>query len=62
MTAKADFLMVLLAWAFVATRIVHALIHTGANIVPRRGGAFALGALILMIMTAILLLRLLAAF
>lgn len=62
MTAKADFLMVLLAWAFVVTRVVHALVHTGDNIVPRRGGAFALGALILMIMTAILLLRLLAAF
>jgi hypothetical protein len=59
---KADFLMVLLAWAFVASRIVHALLHTGANIVPRRGAVFALGALILMLITAILLLRLLAAF
>jgi len=61
MTAKADFLMVVLAWAFVVSRVVHALQHTGANIVPRRGMAFAVGVLILMIMTAILALRLLAA-
>jgi hypothetical protein len=62
LTGKADFLMVVLAWTFVASRIVHALIHTGSNIVPQRGAAFALGMLILMIMTGILLVRLLARF
>jgi hypothetical protein len=62
MTGKADFLMVVLAWTFVASRIVHAVIHTGSNIVPRRGAALALGMLVLMIMTGILLVRLLAAF
>ena len=61
-TGKADLLMVVLAWAFVATRVVHALIHTGSNKVPLRAGIFAMGMLILMIMTAILLLRLLAEF
>ena len=62
MTGKADFLMVVLAWAFVVSRVVHALLHTGSNIVPRRSAAFAVGMLILMIMTGILLVRLLAAF
>ena len=61
-TGKADLLMVVLAWAFVATRVVHALIHTGPNKVPLRAGIFAVGMLILVIMTAILLLRLLAGF
>lgn len=62
MVGKADFLMVVLAWAFVATRVVHALIHTGSNNVPRRASVFATGMLILMIMTGILLVRLLAGF
>ena len=61
-TGKADFLMVVLAWAFVATRVVHALIHTGPNKVPLRAGIFAAGMVILVIMTAILLVRLLAGF
>jgi hypothetical protein len=62
MTGKADFLMVVLAWIFVASRIVHALIHTGLNIVPQRGAALAVGMLVLMIMTGILLVRLMVAF
>lgn len=61
-TAKADFLMVVLAWIFVVSRVVHALIHTGPNIVPMRGAAFAVGILVVMIMTGILLVRLLVAF
>ena len=62
MTGKADLLMVTLAWAFVVSRVVHALLHTGSNIVPRRSAAFAVGMILLMIMTGILLLRLLVAF
>ena len=62
MTGKADFLMVTLAWVFVASRVVHALIQTGSNIVPQRGGVFAIGMLVLMIMTGILLVRLPSAF
>lgn len=60
MTNKADLLMVVLAWIFVISRIVHALIHTGANVVPLRGAVFGVGMLITMIMTGILLVRLLA--
>lgn len=61
MTGKADFLMVVLAWVFVASRVVHAMIHTGPNIVPQRGIAFGIGILVVMIMTGILLVRLLGA-
>ena len=35
--------MVALAWVFVASRILHSLIHTGSNIVMQRGGAFMIG-------------------
>jgi hypothetical protein len=60
-TANADYLMVLLAWVFVISRIVHAYIHTGSNVVPRRGAVFALGFLIVLIMLVILAVRLLLA-
>jgi hypothetical protein len=51
--------MVVLAWVFVVSRVLHALVHTGSNVVPRRAAMFALGMIILMIMTAILIIRLL---
>ena len=44
------FLMSLLAWAFVATRIVHTLIHTGSNDLRLRASVFGLGVLALLIM------------
>ena len=40
---KADWLQVSLAWIFVASRILHSLIHTGSNVVMQRGGAFVIG-------------------
>ena len=42
----ADLTMVALAWAFVASRILHAAIHIGPNRVRFRGPAFVLGFLI----------------
>ena len=60
-TGKADYLMVLLAWCFVVTRFIHAYIHTGSNNVRHRGGAFALGFLIALIMLVLLAVRLLIA-
>jgi hypothetical protein len=42
----ADLPMVVLAWAFVASRIVHAAIHIGPNKVRWRSPAFTLGFLI----------------
>ncbi len=58
-TANADYLMVVLAWLFVVSRVVHAYIHTTSNIVLRRGAVFAVGFLIVAAMTVILLVRLL---
>ena len=42
----ADAMMVVLAWAFVASRVVHAAIHIGPNKVRWRGPVFILGFLI----------------
>jgi hypothetical protein len=52
----ADLLMIVLAWAFVITRLVHAAIHIGPNKVRWRGPAFAVGAIILLVMWVKLLL------
>ena len=40
---KVDVVQVTLAWVFVASRILHSILHTGANIVMQRGGAFLIG-------------------
>ncbi len=42
----ADTIMLVLAWAFVASRMVHAAIHIGPNKVRWRGPVFGLGFLI----------------
>lgn len=39
------------SWLFVATRIVHAYIHTGTNYVPLRRSVFSTGVLILLVLT-----------
>ena len=49
-TKGADTLMIVLAWLFVLTRIVHAAIHIGPNKVRWRSPAFALGFLIVALM------------
>jgi hypothetical protein len=46
----ADSPMIVLAWVFVLTRVIHAAIHIGPNRVRWRTPAFAFGCLILMIM------------
>lgn len=43
-----------LAWAYVATRVVHTAIHTGSNVVIRRFQVFLAGVGCLMAMTAYL--------
>lgn len=50
-----------LAWLFVASRVVHAFIHTGSNIVPVRRKVFMVGVLILLTMTIMLTYRVLTA-
>jgi len=49
-----------LAWGFVASRYVHAWIHTGSNYVPHRRRVFMLGSLLVIAMTALAAVRLLA--
>lgn len=44
------FLMTLLAWAFVATRVAHTLIHTGSNDLRLRASVFGVGVLVLLVM------------
>ena len=53
--------MIVLAWLFVLTRILHAAIHIGPNKVRWRSPAFALGLLIVAVMWIKLLLHVLSA-
>ena len=46
-TGKFDGIQVALAWVFVLTRFIHALIHIGFNHVPLRFAAFVAGSLTL---------------
>jgi hypothetical protein len=58
-TRDADLLFVVLAWAFVLARLLHAYIHTGTNNVPQRFYAFLAGAIILLAMWIIFTVRIL---
>jgi hypothetical protein len=58
---KADLLFVVMAWIFVALRIVHAAIHVTSNRVFHRFQAFAAGAIVLLLMWIIFALRVLLA-
>lgn len=53
-----DWIMVGLAWAFVVTRIVHTLVHTGSNAIGLRVRAFGLGVLMLLFMLVRIVIRL----
>ncbi len=45
-----SYVMAGLAWAFVATRVVHTVIHLGRNDVRLRSAVFAVGVLVLVLM------------
>ncbi len=49
-TRQADGLFVLLAWLFVLSRIVHALVHVTTNDIRLRFPAFMVGVLVLFVM------------
>ncbi|MGD8379637.1 MAG: MAPEG family protein [Gammaproteobacteria bacterium] len=49
-TGRADATFIWLAWAFVASRVVHSIIHIAYNYVPHRFAAFLLGVGILLAM------------
>jgi hypothetical protein len=53
LTKQADLLFVVLAWVFVALRVIHAAIHVTGNDVRQRFFAFAASALVLAIMWTI---------
>ena len=59
MTRHADFLFVVLAWIFVAMRLLQAYVHTTSNVVRHRGGFYIVGALVLMAMWIIFMVRIL---
>lgn len=44
-----DMILAAIAWAFVAARVVHAIIHTGKNVVMRRFGVFLVSFLTLIL-------------
>jgi hypothetical protein len=58
-TRHADFIFVVLAWIFVLFRVIQALVHVTNNNVPRRGAFYGLGALVLVIMWVIFMVRIL---
>jgi hypothetical protein len=57
---KADLLLVIMSWAFVATRVCHAYIHVTSNHVGRRFIAFVAGFAVLVAMWMIFAVRILA--
>lgn len=61
LTNMADMIAIALAWMFVASRMVHAYIHTTNNRVARRALAFFFGAGVIGLLAFYLFLRLLAA-
>lgn len=60
-TRHADLLFVLLAWIFVLTRVLHAWVHVTNNNVRVRGAFYGVGAIILVIMWVIYIVRILLA-
>ena len=54
-----DYGMVAMAWVFALSRLVHAAIHVGPNIIKWRGAAFLVGVVALLAMWVRLLLHIL---
>lgn len=57
---SADIYALVFAWIFVATRVMHSLIHIGSNFVPRRTRAFKLSLVCVAALTALLIRALVA--
>lgn len=55
-----DILAIALAWLFVASRALHAYIHTTSNYVPYRRSIFIVGNILLVLMMLLVLLALIA--
>ena len=59
-TRTADLAFVVLAWAFVATRLLHAYVHVTDNDMARRGMVFLAGAALLCVMWIIAAVKILS--
>ena len=60
MTRHADIVFIIMAWLFVVFRLLQAGVHVTSNYVPWRGGFYGIGALILLAMWLIFIVRILA--
>jgi hypothetical protein len=58
-TRHADLIFVVLAWIFVLMRLCQAYVHTTSNVVLRRGLFYVVGALVLMAMWVVFMVRIL---
>jgi hypothetical protein len=58
-TRHADFVFVVLAWIFVIFRVLQATVHVTGNDVRMRGSWYGLGALVLVLMWLIFIVRIL---
>ena len=58
-TRHADLVFVVLAWIFVLARIGQAYVHTTSNVVLRRGTIYIVGALVLIAMWIVFMVRIL---
>ncbi|SRR6266567_7737186 len=58
-TRQVDLIFIVMAWIFVVSRLVHAYIHISSNHVPTRFNAFAVGAIVLLLMWIMFAVRIL---
>jgi hypothetical protein len=58
-TRHADIVFVVLAWVFVILRILQASVHVTSNNVRWRGGFYGIGALVLLVMWIVFIVRIL---
>jgi len=58
---QTDVVLLSLAWAFVLTRIVHAIIHLGPNVVSLRAPVYFIGVLVLLAFWIVLMVRVVGA-
>jgi hypothetical protein len=56
-THHADLLFIVLAWVFVAMRVLQAFVHVTSNDVRVRGSYYGLGALVLVLMWIVFMIR-----
>jgi len=59
-TRHADIVFLVLAWIFVVFRILQAWVHVTSNNVRFRGGFYGIGALVLLVMWIVFIVRILA--